>query len=143
MAKQQGVILCSEANSNLLNLLDAARIGDVDIVRHLLAEGTDPNGRDILSGYTALYYAATSGHLEIVKTLVESGAKILDQQNTVFQSALAGAVIVGQTDVVVFLLECGADPHERLYGDDASLLEAAKSAGFEEIAALLSHAIEE
>ena len=73
----------TEAADNWLSLLDAARAGDTPTVRRLIAAGTDPNCRDILSGYTALHQAATAGHLDVVRLLVEAGAEITDRRNTV------------------------------------------------------------
>jgi ankyrin repeat protein len=123
-------------------LLEAARKGDVAEVRGLLARGADPNARELLSGYTALHFAAVGGHLDVVRLLVESGARVDDRQNTVFESPLAGAVVAGRADVVAYLLARGADPCERLYGDDHSLLEEAEHYGAVTVAELLRQAIE-
>jgi uncharacterized protein len=128
------------AADNWLSLLDAARTGDAPTVRRLLAAGTNPNCRDVLSGYTALHQGATAGHLEVVQMLVEAGAEITNRQNTVCESALAGAVVAGQTPVVAYLLAHGANPCERLYGDDRPLLEEAQEAGNSEMAELLREA---
>jgi ankyrin repeat protein len=136
-----GVIAMAEARDNWLSLLDAARAGDAPTVRRLLSAGTNPNCRDILSGYTALHQAATAGHLEVVRLLVEAGAEITDRRNTVYESALAGAVVAGRTEVVAYLLAHRANPFERLYGDDRPLLEEAQEAGYVQMAELLHEAL--
>ena len=65
-----------------------AEAGDADTVRQLLADGVDPNARDILGGYTALHIASGRGYIEIVKLLVQAGANIADTKNTVYLSPL-------------------------------------------------------
>ena len=65
----------SDAITNSLELLEAAGVGDLGAVQRLLAEGTDPNTWDVLSGYTALVYAATAGHLEVAAKDEASAAR--------------------------------------------------------------------
>src|SRR5262249_42526343 len=137
----EGTIPMTEARDNRLKLLDAARAGDAPTVRRLISVGTDPNCRDILSGYTALHQAATAGHLEVVRLLVEARADITDRHNTVYESALAGAVVAGRTDVAAYLLARGANPCERLYGDERPLAEEAEQAGHTRMAELLREAL--
>lgn len=55
-------------------LYDAARLGDVDGVRHWLAAGVDPNLQHLEFGTTPLITAAERGHEAVVKLLVEKGA---------------------------------------------------------------------
>jgi hypothetical protein len=123
-----------------LALLDSVKRGDGDEVGWLLAAGADPNARDLLSGYTALHEAARGGHLGIVRALVEHGAAVGDRHNTVYESPLAAAVLGGHTETVAYLLSRGADPNERLYGDDKLLLDEAVGAGHGAIAHLLRRA---
>ncbi len=59
-------------------------------------------------GWTALLYAATNGHLEIVKTLVENHAYI-DSSPDNGLTPLMMATRGGHLSVVKFLLEEGAD----------------------------------
>src|SRR5258708_23541229 len=64
--------------------LDAARTGDADKVRELLAKGVPVDVReDFASGdyyqqseQTALMYASGEGHLEIVRILLKAGANV-------------------------------------------------------------------
>jgi ankyrin repeat protein len=55
-------------------LVEAARDGDLDRVRGLLALGTDPD-RPVSNG-SALAHAAREGHAKVVELLLESGADI-------------------------------------------------------------------
>src|SRR6185369_16712599 len=65
--------------------LDAARAGDIDKVRELLAKGVPVDAREDYasdreyyqqSEQTALMYAAGGGHLDIVKMLLKAGANV-------------------------------------------------------------------
>lgn len=69
-------------------LMNAVALGDVALVRSLLAKGADPNavtgnkfgtvknGSIDLGAFTALMFAATYGPVEIVDALLNAGAKI-------------------------------------------------------------------
>ena len=54
-------------------LYEAANVGRVDIVRRLLGEGVDPNGR-IVELPRPIVAAAAGGHTDVVETLVKAGA---------------------------------------------------------------------
>jgi uncharacterized protein len=123
-----------------LSLHTAVRNEDDETVRDLLSHGTNPNHREVLSGYTPLHSAAAKGNLGIVRLLCDAGAEITDRRNTVFSSALAEAVVNGHADVVAYLLSRGADPNERLYGDDRLLADEAEAAGNVAIAEMLRKA---
>jgi ankyrin repeat protein len=55
-------------------LMDAARTGNAEIVRMLLARGADANARESSLGETALMWAAAENHPEAVRALIEHGA---------------------------------------------------------------------
>jgi uncharacterized protein len=56
-------------------LHDAAKTGDIDAVKRLLAQGIDVNGRDENQA-TALHWAAYSGHADIARLLIAKGADV-------------------------------------------------------------------
>jgi len=56
-------------------LLEAVQNRDVDRVRVLLAEGADPNVRDI-NGRTPLGHAAAHGDVDLVTLLLDAGADV-------------------------------------------------------------------
>lgn len=62
-----------QKNLNGKALLDAADKGDIAQVQMLIQEGVDVNTKDPNKN-TALYYAATNGHEELCKFLIEQGA---------------------------------------------------------------------
>ncbi len=59
-------------------------------------------------GRNALMYASMHGHVEIVKKLLEAGAKIDDVDNEGF-TALMYAIMANHTDVADALVDAGAD----------------------------------
>ena len=56
-------------------LVRATYAGDVERVKALLNEGVNPNSADRIE-QTALFFAARSGHTEIVKALLTAGAEV-------------------------------------------------------------------
>ena len=57
-----------------LQLIDAAKDGDLVKVKELIAAGADVNAKDD-DGWTALMYAAEKGYTEIIEILKAAGAK--------------------------------------------------------------------
>ena len=61
-------------------LHEAVAEKDIDLVRQALAEGTDPNRPDALdsfsSGTTERYWAVSGGEVEIVRLLLNAGARV-------------------------------------------------------------------
>jgi ankyrin repeat protein len=55
-------------------LMTAARTGNAEVVRMLLARGADANARESSLGETALMWAAAENHPEAVSALIEHGA---------------------------------------------------------------------
>jgi ankyrin repeat protein len=80
-------------------LVEAATSGNLAAVRALLAQGAEPEVID-----QALSGAAANGQIDVVKFLLDNGARI----NAGEGDALSGAAANGQIDVVKFLLDKGA-----------------------------------
>jgi cytohesin len=79
-----------------------ARDGDLSGVQELLDDGADVNAKDE-HGWTALHYAAFSGHREIIELLLAKGA------NVTGMTALHYAASGGHEEIVELLLAKGAD----------------------------------
>src|SRR5688572_16633067 len=64
-----------------------------------------------MGGLTPLLFASRQGHMDAVKTLVESGAAINGVSPGDKTSPLLIATINGHYDLAMYLLERGADPN--------------------------------
>ena len=102
-------------------LWSAAHVGDLGAVEHLIAEGVDVNVWD-LWGRSALFFAASAGHLNVASVLVNAGAWVDPHDDyDIYDSPLVGASSNGHAAVVTYLLGAGATqlvalacPNERL-----------------------------
>ncbi|KAG4439950.1 hypothetical protein IFR05_004576 [Cadophora sp. M221] len=94
------------------------------IVKVLLQRGADPNEMVGGSGMSALYLAASKGHVNIVETLLNHGANI-NLRSSWSGTALNAAIHHRNKDVVVLLLDRGAisDAQGEMY---ESAIEAAE-----------------
>lgn len=132
--------------------LDAARTGDIERVRGLLAKGVPVDVReDFCTHYrqneqTALMYAAGAGHLEIVRVLLKAGAnvnaidKMTSRESGGEQTALHYAAGQANVTVVEELLNAGCDPNaltKNAWNRGWTPLAFALRAGHREIAQLL------
>ncbi|KAF4670422.1 hypothetical protein FOZ61_000118 [Perkinsus olseni] len=130
------------------DLYDAAKQGDMGIF-----ESLDPNMSEHVksvnshhpkTGSTPLYIAAGSGHVDVIKKLIELKAEVDKPMPSTF-TALHGAVSAGHADAVQVLLEVGgADPMRRVGSADVdkgqlgiSPLETALKKGKSEVIDLL------
>ncbi len=84
----------------------AAHFGHTEIVRWLLDAGEDPNRYNpvgIHSHSTPLHQAALAGHFDVVRLLVERGAR-LDLTDTMWQGTAEGwATHAGKTEIAEYL----------------------------------------
>ncbi|KFM56677.1 Ankyrin repeat and SAM domain-containing protein 6, partial [Stegodyphus mimosarum] len=91
------------------DLFQAVKNGNVLAVKSILLENPNSiNAVDPHDDTTPLMLAAASGHLDIVKELISSGADINAQDPTNGWTALMFSVFRRQSDVVHFLIEKGA-----------------------------------
>lgn len=86
-------------------LMIASLNGLEDLCKALIAKGADVNK----PGWTALHYAATRGHLEIMRLLLDKYAYI-DAESPNGTTPLMMAAFYGTPSAVKLLLESGADP---------------------------------
>ncbi len=88
--------------------LDAARAGDVELLKPMLDAGLPVDLADS-KGNTLLMLAAYYGEAAMVRFLLDHGAKP-DQRNDRGQTPLSGVAFKGKLEVVKLLIERGADP---------------------------------
>ena len=103
--------------------MTAARTGEPETVRTLLAHGADPNLREMTRGQTALMWAAANNHAAAIQVLAERGADINAKTDNPSPSPgrtfayapatgfspLLFAVRAGHMDATRVLLAAGAD----------------------------------
>lgn len=106
-------------------LVEAARAGDVGLVRNLLGEGADPNGRAGTDRFDdpPLAYAVECSSLECASALIDAGADVNAELGYLCIAAWSPGVTM-----LRLLLEAGADPN---WGDDVTTLceSVARGAG--------------
>jgi uncharacterized protein len=112
-------------------LMLAALGGYDDLVKTLIDKGADVNK----PGWTPLHYAATKGHLSIIKRLLDNHAYI-DAESPNQTTPLMMAAMYGTFDAVKLLLEAGADLSLK-NEQGLTAFDFAKRANREDSAALL------
>lgn len=111
----------------VLDFFEAAAIGDTWRLRHLLATDPAQAWHSSPDGFTALQIAATYGHLEAVRVLLEHGADVHGvSENRLRVQALHGAVGGKHVEVATLLLESGADVNAK-QGDGYTPLDIAQA----------------
>ena len=106
------------------DLSGAARAGDANRVKLLLADGKDPNQSDSAGGRTALHWAVRNGNAEIVDLLIEGGADV-NKGDQAGKTALSHAAESGKVDLTNKLIAAGADVNQRDLVGGNSVLWAA------------------
>ncbi len=114
----------------------AAAGGQADTVNILLQSGADPRivaksttidtsmgARQLPCTSTIIMFAASNGHLEVVKMLLDSGVGV-DSRNSVGVTALMHAAHKGNYGVAKLLLDKGADPNAQTKCGRTALMEA-------------------
>ena len=80
-------------------LMTAARSGNVDVVKSLLAPGAKVNPKEGWRGQTALMWAVAEDHPEVVKLLIEHGADVNARSDTFDFTKLLSARRLHAVDV--------------------------------------------
>jgi ankyrin repeat protein len=106
-------------------LMLAVFVGKIEIVRVLLAAGSDVNARDE-GGNTALIYAGLYGNREAARLLLDHDADVSPGSDG--GSALYYAVVIGDTELVSRLLARGANIDQRDRVGNTVLMVAAGAA---------------
>lgn len=115
-----------------LQLAESASVGDLAVIKSLIAKGANVNGGAYQS-QSALTAAASSGHHDTVHYLVETGATV-NRIEGVGNTALKSAAYYGHVQSALILLKNGADLCE---ATETSALDEAKRSGNDEMIDLL------
>jgi ankyrin repeat protein len=112
-------------------LYTAVKSGKIDVVRHLLAVGHDPNEYeydaeyDMYTGYLPLCIAASDGDMPMVTLLLEAGADMSRHGEYPYLPAISHAARTGELEIVRMLHERGASLYDDDIGNGPTLLQAA------------------
>ena len=99
-----GTKVDTRSKSDETPLMMAALKGNTEFAKRLIARGADVNK----TGWTPLHYAATGGHVEMIKLLLENHAYI-DTESPNKTTPLMMAAQYGTAQAVKLLIEEGAD----------------------------------
>ncbi len=138
VALSLAAVLCAATLRTGEPLIDAARQGDVEAVRSLLASGADANTRPG-DGMTALHWAAELGHAAVAEVLLSAGAEVEAKTRIGAYTPLHLAGRGGHGPVARALLDAGADPQAVTTNTGVTPLHLAAAAvdGAEVVTALL------
>ena len=125
------LLLGAPAHSGALQ--DAAKKGDIGLVRQLLERGEEIDGKDSIG--TALHWSSFNGHVEVAALLISRGAE-LDATSDILGKPLHAAAQRGHAGIVELLLTSGADVDAR-NRDAFTPLMFASAFGSLDVAALL------
>ena len=117
-----------------ISIHDAARKGNIDVVKQHLAAGTDVNIKDDV-GDTPLPWAAYGYHKEIVELLIENGADV-NAKNDLGNTPLYMANLGGSKEITELLIANGADVNAK-YNGGSTPLHTSSALGHKEIVELL------
>jgi ankyrin repeat protein len=117
---------------------DAAQAGDFDAVRTLLQGGADPNAAQA-DGLTALHWAALNDEVPIAQVLLYAGATVSPVTRVGGYTPLHLASQNGHGQMVLALLEGGADANAYTTTGVTALHFAAQADAADAIRALVEH----
>ncbi len=130
-------LLCASASlaADGPGLVDAARNGNAEAVRSLLASGADPN-QAAPDGATAVHWAVHGNNLAMLNALLDAGAK--PDGVTRYQIVpLTLAAQNGSAALVERLLDAGASPDTVSEEGQTALMTAARNGSVAAVRALL------
>lgn len=129
-------------DTDVTQLMRAAKKGDVDSVKRLLAEGAAVNAKDWM-GRTALLHACDSGRIspEVVEVLLASGANPNTVDRGGITALMGAATLIGgkgrSLAILRNLLAAGANPNVKDKSGGTPLMEASGLGDVEAVRALL------
>jgi ankyrin repeat protein len=97
--------------------MSVARTGSLEGVKLLLARGAAVNAKETGRGQTALMWAASEGHADVVGALLAGGAEVQARSSGGF-TAFLFAVREGRLDIAKMLLAAGADINDAVPTDN-------------------------
>jgi ankyrin repeat protein len=134
--KEDTISLDTMSNTNISDLYDAAKNGNLDTVQALIGLGADVNQAD-KNGETALHYSTENKHNAVTELLIKAmspfAINIADKEGS---TALHLAAANGHTGLVKLMIETGANVNQADKYDRTALHLAAKN-GHKDLVELL------
>ena len=93
------------------DLINAAKGGDIELVKEIIKQGADVNAKNI-KGDTSLIYASMNGHEEIVKYLIYKNADVNVKNNLGLTPIIIGSWNA-HIEIVEILIEAKANINEK------------------------------
>jgi ankyrin repeat protein len=118
-------------------ILEAVLLNDVDLARHRLDEGADPDTGEHRYYGTILMNAAELGYREMVNLLVDRGAN-MEATDDLGQTALIVAAGAGRLEIVTMLIDRGANINAVDWCGGSALARAAIKNRLDVVASLVS-----
>jgi hypothetical protein len=115
---------------------NAAKSGNENIIQKLLADGVNPDLKNIRR-ISPLWIAATNGHCQVVKVLLATGLVEVNSESISGQHPICWAAARGHEGVVKLLLQAGADAG-LIDKDGNTPLSIAKQHGFYKIERMMA-----
>jgi len=81
---------------------------DISVFKFLVENGADYNFKDLIDGSSLLHLAATEGHLDKVKYMVEELGLSIDDLDDDYKTPLSSSMLFSQVDIAEYLIEQGA-----------------------------------
>ena len=129
------VVSLSGVSIYSMDIFNAAKTGNVNRVRELIAAGADVNQQDN-NGYTPLHWAAENGHQTVVQALIAAGANV-NQPDNDGRIPLHWAAENDHQAIVQVLIAAGADVNRQnndgvtpLYGAAAQWLSSNSTSSY-------------
>jgi hypothetical protein len=113
----------------------ASDMGNLDVVRVLLAHGVDKNTTSNQDESTPLHQASLDGYVDVTRLLLQHNAD-LNARDSIVDTPLHNASMAGNTRVAQLLLEHGADINPQNWEDCTPLYKASEH-GHPEVVQLL------
>lgn len=106
-----------------VHLADAVALGDITMLKRLIAKGADVNMPVGNNGYTVLHTTAYFNNMEAARILLSHGARV-DACDSDGWTPLHSACLYGRTSIARLLVSAGADVNARDSKGDTPLSDA-------------------
>ncbi len=123
-------------------LYHAIETGKNDVSLYLLEKGSDLGVRDDRYGATPFHYAAAQGNVEIAQAILEKKSAVLEERDRLQKTALLIACENGKEDMVIFLLDQGADIEIRDHLGLTALMSACSGWNMEIVELLIKKGVD-